>query len=765
MKWGLWGGTAIYFIIAMCLTVFAVNEPDKEFSYASGSNADSSLPETEEDFVENEFLTNIQELPSISVSQEPLYPNWRLKVEFVDLELDDVDITLYYSFDGVSFEAGESNWYAHFVELYVEPDTEPMLSFTEGRQNELWVYMEIEGEDGISRSQTCQVMRHTDKQELPDAEISEITVKTELSQTGWRLTITCPYSVRVGTAAIYPEYSIDGYLFSPAVDALGEQVVWNDIPQYTGSGGDKQYLVGTAEPMKSFLDRTYDTFYFRMKIEGDNYNGYSEVYFIERDMIPQPIPDKSEVLAVLPPSSNVKGAWFQSPRGLCHVTVREGAGSETLLSYLPDELPVRINLKITDADANLIAIGMEAVRYQVNWKLPQGELREGILKESAELIPPAGEHVFYGELSTYYIPQLPPVQVTVPDPDNQGEFIWVDEPFDLEVHIIPADEKISPQFGIAAWNKFNEPQLAFSLAHKPSGAKSIVPEYSVDGGVSWQVVEREDGNDIIELGYAPDRVPKQENYAAPMFFDNDKSPMKEYLEDTSRGFLIRLNIEGGVYHGVTEAFSWPGDYNYAPPLYIDTDLEGGGGNRGDVGGGTEGDGGVRPGIPGQDTEPDNESALLPEPTPDTTPDTTPDPVSESVPELQPEPAKVPATDLQPESVPEYPTIPHPMPDKSLNAKQVPRREADVQAPVDSELPIEMIEEVEENPDVPFAAPGETEPANAAEPAAEPLRKTEMPGDVPWLAVIGGGIIAAAGMGWFSGLFKRLFRFLFHQTKS
>lgn len=209
----------------------------------------------------------------------------------------------------------------------------------------------------------------------------------------------------------------------------------------------------------------------------------------------------------------------------------------------------------------------------------------------------------------YPIEQLPPV--TLPT-DVNDEFI--EPPLDLIINRIPANEKAAPQLGWGYNNELSDDVFAFSLPHKPSGAKSIVAEYSLDGGTSWLTVERAGGNDLVTLGYPPDMVPKQADYGAPLFFDSDKTPMKEYLEDNSRGFLVRLNIGGGVYDGISEAVPWPGDYKFDPPLTINpAPGDGGDGNRGDVGSDDDGDsagsGGQRPDLPKGEKPP--ETVALP----------------------------------------------------------------------------------------------------------------------------------------------------------
>lgn len=578
-----------------------------------------------------------------------------------------------------------------------------------------------------------------------ETDIEKIDVRVEAISTGWALRVETPYSVWVGTKTMTPEYSFDGKSFLPVVDGWGDEEIWVEKPEEGESG--LQRIFSSQEPMKSFAKKDVGSFCFRLKIEGDSYNGYSNEYRIERKIDPQPMPEAAELFAGLPASSEANFMMNTPNRGLFNVTLREGSSRETLSSYLPSELPVTVYLQTKSLNE------WGGTRYAVNWKLPQGEQQDGTIPECAELVAPVGEKILYGVLANYRLPQLPSVTTLVRDPNNLEGFIYIPQPFDLEINMIPADEKISPQIGFNFWNGFDEEIMVFSLEHKASGAKSMVPEYSVDDGKTWRTVEREGGNDIIELGYEPDRVPKQDKYAAPLFFDNDKSPMKEYLEGSSEGFLIRFKIDGGVYDGISDPVAWPGNYDYSPPPFIDTDPDGCGGNRGDVGIDEGGNGGDRPGI------------INPEPNPAPEPDPTPEPDPAPGSEAEADPAqnntKDMATDSEPKPSPKLDTEPPPptseIPAKLPETIEPISPEQEPATPQDSAPPAQLDKAVgEANPptkDEPSATPIQETPAvaaNAKEPSKQEIQPEREPGPSNAISPLTAAAFAVAAVAVVSG---------------
>lgn len=427
-----------------------------------------------------------------------------------------------------------------------------------------------------------------------------------LDVTGWKLNVFLPPALHVSVQRICPEYSLDGIQFVSARTKLGEPLVWENEGDYEDDEDYRQQLNAGEEPVKSFLANVYDRFYFRMRLETAEESAYSEVHLIERTRTPQTIPNDATVFSLLPPTMEVKTMRPPSRRGLYNVTVREGSTTETAQSYLPEQLIVNTQIQVPvnppsyPGATDIYAYGSTA--FYAQWNLPTGALTTGVIKNGVQLTPPSGELLLQTTMANYRIPSVPTVQILVPDPNQSGEFIWEEEPFDLSLHVIPAEERIAPQLGMYWYDAFEQEVLAFSLPFKPSGAKNMVAEYSLDGGESWKRVERAAGNDLVALGYAADMVPKQKDYAAPLFFDNDKTPMKEFLADNTKGFLVRLNIEGGVYDGVSEALPWPMEYQFNPPTHIDPGGDGGDGNRGDAGAGgdTGNDNGQRPDLPEQE---------------------------------------------------------------------------------------------------------------------------------------------------------------------
>lgn len=131
----------VFLIITMCIPAFAAEkecEPPLASDFGSGSTTSESV--TPSDSVKNER-------PTLVVTQEPIYPNWQLWATLPEVASDTVEyITPYYSFDGEAFTVGERLSYANFSGLAIEPNVEPMNSFTEGRADEFWIYLQIEGD-------------------------------------------------------------------------------------------------------------------------------------------------------------------------------------------------------------------------------------------------------------------------------------------------------------------------------------------------------------------------------------------------------------------------------------------------------------------------------------------------------------------------------------------------------------------------------------------------------------------------------------------
>lgn len=404
-------------------------------------------------------------------------------------------------------------------------------------------------------------------QDVPEAERPPLAMYIDGSEQFTTLRVTLPPECDDATG-IFPYYSFDGETFLPVDDGYG-------CPNWAA---EPSYLEPYAEPLASYKAGDVDEFWLYVEIEGSSYTGRSQVCNLVREAEAQ-----QEIKVATLPAATIRTANTYRMHLRCNVTVREGCTDDALAALLPAALPIEIVL--TDEKEQQLA------RQLMDYPLI---LLPG---RTARIIPPSGEVVIRAPGADYPIEQLPPV--TLPT-DVNDEFI--EPPLDLIINTIPANEKAAPQLGISYNNTLGGEALSFSLPHKPSGAKSIVAEYSQDGGASWLTVERAGGNDLVTLGYPPDMVPKQADYGAPLFFDSDKTPMKEYLEDNSRGFLVRLKIDGGVYDGISEAVPWPGDYKFDPPLTINpAPGDGGDGNRGDVGSDDDGDsagsGGQRPDLP------------------------------------------------------------------------------------------------------------------------------------------------------------------------
>lgn len=159
---------------------------------------------------------------------------------------------------------------------------------------------------------------------------------------------------------VQPLYSLDGETYQDCGDA------WDACPY-----GD-QYrfkLYSNCEPLKSYLKETLDRFYLKLHVTKENGVTYeTQAAVIDRGH-PQPIPENISVSAMFSPDLAVIKTRPFDYYGGYQLTVSEHATAEEISVYLPDTLPVKINLM---AGKNSFADG--TVNCPVKWKplsLPQ----------------------------------------------------------------------------------------------------------------------------------------------------------------------------------------------------------------------------------------------------------------------------------------------------------------------------------------------------------------------------------------------------------
>ncbi|MEG0116284.1 MAG: hypothetical protein RSA00_07665, partial [Hydrogenoanaerobacterium sp.] len=250
-----------------------------------------------------------------------------------------------------------------------------------------------------------------------------------------------------------------------------------------------------------------------------------------------------------------------------HFTVPANATPAELAALLPAQVPVE--LQITQ---NRQKLHNELVKYCVEW--PTDISLSGATTKIAavKLTPPQEIKVSIGE-KTYSI--------------KKTESIHFDGP-ELFVSFHAVDKNTKSTLLLDETTN----GLRATLPLKPTGAKEILPEYSVDGGKSWVSTQ-----DILQSSPLTSYPPRFESYTAPIL-DCAKAPMKDYCDKKISGFLVRLKINGGAFDGLTEPAKWPADYVYTPPR-DDTNDDGGTGNKGNIGagGGESNSGGQRPSLP------------------------------------------------------------------------------------------------------------------------------------------------------------------------
>lgn len=380
-------------------------------------------------------------------------------------------------------------------------------------------------------------------------------------------------------SSILPYYSLDGVDFLPVYDETdSKDNDWIENPSN---------IYMPFQPVQGFLDKDFTQFWIKAKIVCPSGEFFSQTVHIKQEEGVE-APAGSRGIAGLPPQ--VRTGNGIKIRGNYHVTVREGCTLEELQSMLPTTLPIAV--QVYGSDGQMLA--EDKVDYTMDWNLSFLEGKFPIEKGSADfafdgvkLIPPQVA-TLWSPAKIYFYTDLPLLE-TQTSPTTS-----IPTPFDLIVSVLEPDKKAVPMLSIAN-NGYGEVP-SFSLTPKPTGAVRIVPEYSMDGGSTWNTAGEDGTEDVIALGKPVDAWPKNETYTAPLLLDSNRSPMKEFLSEEISGFLVRLHIQGGVYHGVSEVATWPAEYEYIPPPQIDSGNNGGG-NRGDVGSGDTGTEGKRENLP------------------------------------------------------------------------------------------------------------------------------------------------------------------------
>lgn len=386
-------------------------------------------------------------------------------------------------------------------------------------------------------------------------------------------------------------YSLDGGIYQSS----GEEwniTKWSDGP-WTDWDEDmlekfqnQTCLHSNTEPLKSYLAGKLDCFYVKLRLTRENGITYdTQAAVIERGAS-SPVPEEMTPIAGFAPSLRVKTFRPFSYYGRYEITVSEDATDEEISAFLPDTLPIQIDLlKGIDAVANGI------IDCPVTWK-PLSNLRltagESVtISDAAEEIVIAAGTVLDTPLGGFQLNEALGI--------NQH---GMNDEVKLVLNVI---EKGSSPSGALACD-FNGLDVAFH--QKPTGATAIRAYTLSEGETEWTELLNPP---LLE---AVNSQPSTASSGYTYVLDNTHELYQSYMAAQTEGreptpFFIGLKIEGGVYDGQQLILVWPDTYDL--PLDLPK-LGGSGGNEDNAGANNKGDAtdeGQRPKLP-QDTEGDGQ---------------------------------------------------------------------------------------------------------------------------------------------------------------
>lgn len=354
---------------------------------------------------------------------------------------------------------------------------------------------------------------------------------------------------------------------------------WTDWDEDSlGKFQNQTCLHSNTEPLKSYLAGTLDRFYVKLRLTRENGITYdTQAALIDRGAL-GPIPEGMTPIAEFAPSMCVRTFRPFSYYGRYEITVREDSTTDEIFSFLPDTLPLKINLQ---KGIDHVADGI--VDCPVTWK-PLADLV--LIPGESITIADAAEEIVVPEGMILKTP-LGDIQL--------NESLRIDRyGMNDEVRLIlNVIEKESRPTGALSCD-FNGLDMAFH--QKPTGATSIRAYTLAEGETKWTELFN------LPLLEAVNAQPSTANSGYTYVLDNAHELYQSYMAACNEGrepapFFIGLKIEGGVYDGQELILPWPDTYDH--PLELPK-LGGSGGNEDNAGADNKGDAteeGQRPDLP------------------------------------------------------------------------------------------------------------------------------------------------------------------------
>lgn len=338
-------------------------------------------------------------------------------------------------------------------------------------------------------------------------------------------------------------------------------------------------LYSNEDPLKSYLEGKFDHFYLKLRLTRKNGVTYeTQTALIDRS-VPQAVPEGSALFALF--ASNIR-VRETKPFRYCaryQLTVSENATPEDIAAFLPDTLPIEVQILSEDLGSSAIGI----VDYPVAWKplsLPQLTAGESLTISDAaeEIVIPSGTLV-----------NTPLGIFELNEPLHMNQTGVTDE-IQLILNVVGKEDPLT-----GALSEENAGlEMAFHL--KATGAASIQAYTLLEGESEWTELP------CPALQSAINAQPSTANSGYALVLGADSEPYQSYLAAETAGneptpFFIGLKIEGGTYHGRQLILAWPDTYELPPNL---PNVGASGGNEGNAGSDNKNDStptGQRPNLP------------------------------------------------------------------------------------------------------------------------------------------------------------------------
>lgn len=380
------------------------------------------------------------------------------------------------------------------------------------------------------------------------------------------------------TSLVQPLYSLDGENYQICGENWDLHYLGTEDEDTLVKLQNQICLYPSYEPLKSYLAEELDCFYLKLRITRENGHTYETQPAVIDRGIPQPIPEGVSPGAKFSPAMSVIETRPFSYYGRYQLTISENATAEEISAYLPDTLPLKVDL---ETGKEHFADGI--VNCPVTWKslsLPRLTAGESVT------IADAAEEIVIPETSLVTTPMG---IFQLDEPLRMDQYAPTDE-IRLVLNVISEDEE--PTGVLAEENAGLE--MSFHL--KPTGATAIRAYTFSEGNPEWTEIPD------LPLLKAVTAQPSTPNSGYTLVLHKTMEPYRSYLEaqasgDTPTPFFIGLKIEGGVYDGKQLILAWPDTYELPADL---PDICGSGGNHNNASTGNEGDStesGQRPDLP------------------------------------------------------------------------------------------------------------------------------------------------------------------------